>query len=857
MRSWLLASQVETVVRESAPSVSVPDGGEPVCDLCLPIRGSPTWIDLSEDGSSTKKTTCVVYKDWAELESLAKQGCSSCRIFRATILYDHPLSNALEMLGLDKEDIKVDVKEDNGNITGLSIRYPYKETKTELGDFVVDPAAFNSGDFSRLIVPVSDHKPSESSSRALEEGRASSVGTVADNVSDKQSGTLSARIPEAPSERQDGRQSEDSENTLHDARGEPISSPIYRLFSAQWVDLELRPGDMGWLSVDEDSNSSTTSPGDCSSSNAIESHTPPENQTIDHIWLTIFKEESHSYDTMIQKCHTLEAQAMREKMAGVYGDYSGPNRWFLYEKINHLTISPTPLDALMIIKMIMWMGTCFSSHPRCGLPRQESRMPTRLVDLGDLQSPLEEARVVETNGVRVPYSCLSYCWGGDSRNHCRLIRSNLQQLQDAIFSQRVPQTVRDAMWISKAIGVRYIWIDALCIVQDDDLDWRAQAPWMGQFYGNAVVTIAATSSEHADMGMLRPRTVEQYELESCKIFNQVPDRPLPQTLRHFATAPINQRAWTMQELYLSRRIIHMTDACSAWECRTHKGIEFAPAYDASDMFPYSKTKETLISESCDAIYEAWHAFVTEYSSKLMTKKDDILVAVSSLAAIVGARKQDDYLAGLWRGNLLNDLLWQTDESRSRSKAYSAPSWSWASTHGSGRRSIQFLRSGSAESVVEINEVSVDYLDSNPRSKALSGRLRITGKIAEAKVNFDQCWAAHGGEGLQIAVEGFNQSAGDLTFDDSAMVTTNTFGERMRSNNTQLYCFALTKRVPKENTRSAEVGFLTGWIKALVLEKVEETAGDDTYRRVGFASLDSVLPGTDTFDRRETKCITIL
>ncbi|KAL0937531.1 uncharacterized protein CTRU02_207262 [Colletotrichum truncatum] len=854
MRSWLLVSQIETVVRESPPAVSVHDDGQLVCDLCRRIRGHSTWNQKFEDDNGARDTTCVKYQDWNELESLAEQGCSSCRIFRAAILYDHPSPNALELLELDKNIIKVGVKVDTGKATGLTIYYPCKTSQSELDDFMVDPTAFHSGTARNLIVPVPKNVSSEHQLGISEEGTASLAETVAGSTSGKPSDAPGKGTIGAPSAQQHRQQKDDPKKTLYNSQKKPITSPIYRLSSTQSLDVDFLPGDDPHVSLGKDITSPTTSPNDNSDLNTFKP-TFPENQTVKYTLESILEEVLPDYNDLMEKEDTAGVQEQRQEIAKAYGDYCGPNRWFLHDKITDMAISKAPLDVPMIVKLMMWMGTCLLSHPQCDRSHHESRMPTRLVDLGDHQTPLKKAHVIKTRGSRMPYSCLSYCWGGDSRNHCRLLRSNVQQLQGAIFSQSVPKTVRDAMWISKAIGVRYIWIDALCIVQDDDVDWRAQAPWMGQFYGNAVVTIAATSSEHADMGMFKERVVERYELQPCKIFGQIPQRPLPHTHRHFTSAPINQRAWTMQELYLSRRIIHMTDASAAWECYTHKGVEFSPADDASDMFPYSEIKEIFRSEPDDAeiMYEAWHAFVTEYSSKSMTKQDDILVAVSSLAEIVSKRTQDDYLAGLWRANLVNDLLWQTDESRSRSKVYSAPSWSWASTHGSGVDSIRFLDPGPAETTVEINEATVEYLDSNPKSKALSGHLGITGRIAEAEICFDQSWAAFGGEGLIIVVDGFNQSCGDFTFDDSAMITTNRFGDRMRTTDTQLYCLALTRK----SASMAEMGLLNGWIKGLVLEKDEETAGDDVYRRVGFASLDWVLKKADTFEGREMKCITIL
>ena len=857
---WVLASQLQTptTLQEFRPRVSAVDG-QCICHFCQPWVESSEWAQQVGNARETEDKIRIVYRDWAQLDSLAEQGCSTCKVFRAHILYDHPSPDALELLALDQESIVVRVNEENETVVGLTISYPCKRSKFDLGDFMPNPNPdfFSSGASGNVMVPVPNDAaaPSGYLPRTFEEDTSITAGLDTETASDQLSDpttrdNLSVLLPP-----QHAPPSKASAHESYDSHGKPIPSYICKWSSIKSINVHLHDVSGGVGSTSSPSlprQALQLSAGDDSSSDAMVSSTTSEGHT--HILKTILGDSLPLYEHMIDQGDTVTIQERPGEFVKAFGDDHGPERWAFANNINHLTISSTSSDILVIRKLIMWIGTCIASHPQCGLLRHQSHMPARLIDLGDRQLPFDNVRVIETKGVRMSYSCLSYCWGGDSLNHCKLLRSNLQQFQEAISTDGIPKTVRDAMWISKAIGVRYIWVDALCIIQDDALDWRAQAPWMGQFYENAVVTIAASSSEHANMGMLRPRVAESYKLEPCKIFNKCPDRPLPHTRGHWAGAPINQRAWTMQELYLSRRTIHMTDASVAWECRTHKGLEYCPMNDASPMFPHSNTRQAFRLEISDAktMYNAWQNLVIEYSSKGMTKPDDILVAVSSLADIVRVCTQDVYLAGLWKQNLLYDLMWQTDESRSRSENYTAPSWSWASTHGSGGESISFVNHRLGKAVVEIDEASVNYLDSNPRSRALSGYLRVTGKIAEAKVTFDHYWAAHGGEGFIITVKAFNKATGDLTFDDRAMVTTNCSGFRTRTTDTQLYCLAMTERDPEQGTRESRDGFMMGWLTVLILEKIE-----GCYRRVGFAILDGGPKDAGTFETWEKECITIL
>jgi hypothetical protein len=442
-------------------------------------------------------------------------------------------------------------------------------------------------------------------------------------------------------------------------------------------------------------------------------------------------------------------------------------------------------------------------------------MPKRILDLGEAGINVRVAKLCLSQDMQVPsYACLSYCWGKEEHNYCRLLRSNIMRFMKAIFLQDLPRTIRDAIWIARSLEIRYIWIDALCIIQDDSNDWQDQAPCMGDIYHNAILTIAASSSDHADRGLLQSRPAECYDLQPCELFKRWLGRPIPNLYRYLDDAPILRRAWTMQELYLSRRILYITDAFLAWECRYIHGTEFWPSgfpqqNDSSkstgSTFPFFEAKEIFRSQTAtpQAIHDAWQNLVSDYSSRKMTRQDDILVAVAGLASICKAVSGDDYLAGLWRKNLLNDLLWRSDESRCRSQNYTAPTWSWASTHTKHNpghpdhrhTSIGFTKPRDATEIIFIvHDAQVSYVNSNDKLQATAGSLKISGKFAEASIGPDYNWAVHGGECLIIGVAEW-EATGDLTFDTEDMVKTDYafFGpHRARTTDTQLYCLAMTR-----------------------------------------------------------------
>lgn len=475
-------------------------------------------------------------------------------------------------------------------------------------------------------------------------------------------------------------------------------------------------------------------------------------------------------------------------------------------------IGPSTNAPETMCTMANWILECLSSHTMCGIYSRDRRLPKRVIDVGDGTS--SDTLILTDADLGKPYVCLSYCWGKATPSRYQLQRSTVSSFEQSIPEHDLPATVRDAAVLVRNLGIRYLWVDALCIIQDDLEDWLAESPYMGDIYHNALFTIAATSSEHADVGLIRPRVAEMYKLTPCQLFGQVLGRPPPNLDRSLDDTPIMRRAWTTQELYLSRRILHITSDFAAWECRSFQALEPLPCGIPCEeesicgflpLIPYSVSKEQFLNDAEDpvTIYEAWHRLVMEYSARNLTRDEDILVAVSSLANKVKEKAGDEYLAGLWRGNLQYDLLWQSDESRSRAETYTAPSWTWASTHNRYRpqhsdarhTSISFNNSNDDTTfLTTVESANVQYANDDDRSIAKSGKLRLSGRLSEGEFSFDGMAHVHGMEGFFIIVDGFN-ALGDPSFDTNDMTKFENYMGRRRTRTTesQLYCLAMTRR----------------------------------------------------------------
>jgi hypothetical protein len=138
-------------------------------------------------------------------------------------------------------------------------------------------------------------------------------------------------------------------------------------------------------------------------------------------------------------------------------------------------------------------------------PTKREYLPIRLLDVED--SSRDNIRLVSTDGRKISapvnYFALSHCWG-DAVNK-KLTKQNIGQMMNAIPIESLSQNFRDAIFITRKMGLKYLWIDSLCIVQDDEREWNIQSAVMGLVYSNAACVISATASKDSAGGYFLPR----------------------------------------------------------------------------------------------------------------------------------------------------------------------------------------------------------------------------------------------------------------------------------------------------------------------------------------------------------------
>ncbi|KAF2807000.1 HET-domain-containing protein, partial [Mytilinidion resinicola] len=206
-------------------------------------------------------------------------------------------------------------------------------------------------------------------------------------------------------------------------------------------------------------------------------------------------------------------------------------------------------SAKSLNRMRGWIHECDRGHSHCKKP-DSTFMPTRLLDVG-IPSCKQVRLVLSTDpgSARDNYVALSHCWGPSKP--LITTSANISQFQAEIPSTTLPQTFDDAIKITRLLGIRYLWIDSLCIIQDVPDDWLRESATMFSVYSNADITISASRASSSVDGFLSLDT----EFASLKM-----------RLTHPARKRSSSLAWVIQERYLSRRILLFGSAQTFWEC---------------------------------------------------------------------------------------------------------------------------------------------------------------------------------------------------------------------------------------------------------------------------------------------------
>jgi hypothetical protein len=334
-----------------------------------------------------------------------------------------------------------------------------------------------------------------------------------------------------------------------------------------------------------------------------------------------------------------------------------------------------------------WIEEC-SFHENCPEP-EEAPLPATVIEIKP-EVDGGAVRLTQGQGLHGFYVALSYCWGEDQPGVTNL--QNVSSRLKGIKPETLSKTIQDAIHCTRQLGIKYLWVDALCIIQDSPSDKVKQLGQMGSIYEKAIVTLFASSADRATKGFLEDRPVAGKDY-------QVPF-PCPNTATGTVyltydnprykrkLEPINRRAWTLQERLLSPR--HLDYATNTLQFSCSMGTLYlgeslnltieSPIIGFGHFRPRKRLK--LSHDRLRDILHDWKGVIYEYTRRELGREGDKLTALSGIAERFSQLLRTPYHAGLWEVDLLGQLIWRlTGPVKPRPKVYRAPTWSWASVDG--------------------------------------------------------------------------------------------------------------------------------------------------------------------------------
>ncbi|KAI1733762.1 heterokaryon incompatibility protein-domain-containing protein [Xylaria scruposa] len=396
-----------------------------------------------------------------------------------------------------------------------------------------------------------------------------------------------------------------------------------------------------------------------------------------------------------------------------------------------------------------WLRKCQDSHVKCKEVAQ-MYMPLRVLHISSGCNSCDFCITIETKtkGEAVePYAALSYCWGGDQPY--KTTKARMESGNVTLEWCKLPKSLQDAIKITSAVGLQYLWADSLCIVQDDEEDKTLQIADMARVYSQATVTIIASRASRAVDGFLGEINLTAQTRLAVRLPFRCPGQEQTVGAAYLTCfegsrdrgEPIDSRAWTLQERYLSKRVLEFGSLQTHWTCATSsstaspsnrtvadssdsyangwKWNQDSEGHDSQMMYlhtdlladlVYFATHRSSAAWVRESLHSRWQTVLSEYTPRLLSVPTDRILGISGVAEIFlshlrneGQDETEEYLAGIWKSSLPSMLCWHTVVARGVkrskpensdpqdstvgvkgrlqiSKAYQGPSWSWTSVN---------------------------------------------------------------------------------------------------------------------------------------------------------------------------------
>lgn len=397
-----------------------------------------------------------------------------------------------------------------------------------------------------------------------------------------------------------------------------------------------------------------------------------------------------------------------------------------------------------------WLAECDQDHNTCKPYHFSSRKtrPTLLVDVLSERSEVDVVKLHIVGDEELSYAALSYCWGAAQPK--ATTSANFKSYLSEIVVGSLPQSLRDAVWVTRMLELRYLWVDSLCIIQDSEDSKVHEIGRMEHIYHNAYVTISANSASHCNAGFLDVRAPSKTPIAlpfrngsgtlGC-VDLKCQSRPSDWQIEGSypsSEEPINRRAWTFQESFMSRRMLIYSHYQLFWVCSGSWGQD-GGTVRRQRQFHAQISSRTLKSPKVSD----WDAVIKEYCSRELTNPADKLAALSSIAGYFANLTKDKYLAGLWAKDIRHGLCWTgLANFLRRPRKWRAPSWSFLSVDG--RISIEsgYGRRWSKESfgptpfLTILSCHTIPLSQKAPFGQVVFGYLKVRGRLLQVQSVFD-------------------------------------------------------------------------------------------------------------------------
>jgi Heterokaryon incompatibility protein (HET) len=420
-----------------------------------------------------------------------------------------------------------------------------------------------------------------------------------------------------------------------------------------------------------------------------------------------------------------------------------------------------------------WIKNCVEGHADCKQPTRTA-LPLRLIDVG-VPDGSQEVKLVETRGHEGTYFTLSHCWG--KVQPLRTTKATLHERIKGITWESLPKTFQDAISITRRLQMRYIWIDSLCIIQDDSTDWEIEAANMGRIYEKSLLTISASISSSPIHGIYSSRRPpheiggvntngDEYTVFVRELFSHADLSTETTRGTNTSDIPLLTRAWAYQERLLATRVLHYLPNELFWECRSAIRCECGVYVPGAKLRQHSKRGFSKVIQRNQAAsklsiepwrwtvieLKMWPQIVAEYSARDLTFRTDRLPALSGVAKrLHESNPSMEYLAGLWSTHLPGALLWRVQKKRPQGKVHSdpvegplgsrdlqrgaqTPSWSWTSLEG-GDMSITYPEKQLVTEKAKIISTLTVPSGIDPFSSVKYGTINIRGPVVPAVLSY--------------------------------------------------------------------------------------------------------------------------